>query len=86
MLCPNQNGFLQEGSTTSHILTLQRIVNKLENHNREAIITFIDLRKAIDSLDHLKSFQILGAYGIPLDIVKVIQITYENTSEFDLQP
>ena len=48
---PNQNGFRKGKSTTSHILALRHIVEELKNHDMEAVLTFIDFRKAFDSID-----------------------------------
>ena len=64
VLRPNQNGFRKGRSTTSHILALRRIVEELKNHDIEAVLTFIDFRKAFDSIDRGRMFQILEAYGI----------------------
>ena len=74
VLQPNQNSFQKGRSTTSHIQALHCIVEGLKNHDMEAILTFIDFRKAFDSIDCLK------AYGIPPDIVAAIRVMYENTS------
>ena len=51
VLRPNQNGFRKGRSTTSHILALRCIVEELENHDMEAVLTFIDFRKAFDCID-----------------------------------
>ena len=48
VLRPNQNGFRPERSTSSHVLALRRIVEELKNHKKEAVISFIDFRKAFD--------------------------------------
>lgn len=50
ILRPNQNGFRQKCSTSAHILALQRILEELKNHRKEDIISFIDFRKAFDSI------------------------------------
>ena len=46
----------------------------------EGVITFIDFRKAFDSIDRNRMFKILLAYGIPPKIVEAIKIMYENNS------
>jgi hypothetical protein len=86
VLRPNQNGFRQGRSTSSHLLALRRIVEELKNHDMEAVLTFIDFRKAFDSVDRVKMFQILEAYGIPADVVAAIRVMYENTSAVVLTP
>ena len=86
MLRPDQNGFQKGRSATSHILALHRIVDELKTHDMEAILTFIDFRKAFDSIDRGRMFQILIAYGIPPDIVAAISVMYENTSASVITP
>ena len=46
----------------------------------EAVLTFINLRKAFDCIDRSRMYQILEAHGIPLDVVAAIRVMYENTS------
>ena len=86
VLRPNQNGFRQGRSTTSHILALRRIVEELKNHDMEAVLTFIDFRKAFDSINREKMLQILEAYGIPPDVVYAIRVMYEDTSAVVITP
>ena len=86
VLSPNQNGFRPDRSTTSHILALRRIVEELNNHNKEAVIVFIDFKKAFDSIDRNVMFKILEAYGIPQEIVDAIKIMYTNTSATVITP
>ena len=86
VLRPNQNGFRQNRSTTSHILALRRICEELKNHNQEAVIVFIDFKKAFDSIDRDKMLEILTAYGIPNEIVSAIEVMYRNTSAQVISP
>ena len=86
MLRPDQNGFRKGRSATSHILALRRIVDELKTHDMEAILTFIDFRKAFDSIDRGRMLQILIAYGIPPDVVAAISVMYENTSASVITP
>jgi len=86
VLRPNQNGFRKGKSTSSHLLALRRIVEELKNHDLEAVITFVDFRKAFDSIDRTKMFSILKAYGIPNDIIAAIRVMYVNTSAVVLTP
>ena len=43
----NQNGFRKGRSTTSHILTLRRILEGARAKNLSAVMVFIDFRKAL---------------------------------------
>ena len=44
-----------------------------------AVITFIDFRKAFDSIHIGKLMRILDAYGIPIPLVNAIGAMYANT-------
>ena len=73
-------------STTSHLLALRRIVEELKNHDKEAVIIFIDFRKAFDSINRDRMFEILRAYGIPSSVVDAIQVMYKDTYAKVLTP
>ena len=61
LLRPNQNGFRAERSTTSHILALRRLIEGIKDKNLECVITFIDFKKAFDSVHRGKMLKILTA-------------------------
>ena len=50
------------------------------------MITFVDFRKAFDSVHRAKMMKILSAYGIPDELVKAISLLYENTRAKILSP
>ena len=91
----NQNGFRERRSTTSHILALRRTIEEVKSNNLTAILTFIDFRKAFDSIHRGKMVKILKAYGVPTNLLRAIQSMYSgtrakvvtpdgNTDEFDI--
>ncbi|CAH1244514.1 Hypp7329 [Branchiostoma lanceolatum] len=86
LLRPNQNGFRPSRSTSGQILALRRIVEEVQNHQKEAVLIFIDFKKAFDSINRTTMFEILLAYGIPTSIVNAIKIMYDNTSATVLTP
>ena len=86
VLRTSQNGFRQGRSTSSHLLALRRIVEKLKNHDMEAALVFIDFRKAFDSIDRNKMLLILNAYGVPTEIVDAVKVMYEDTSALVITP
>ena len=43
------------------------------------LITFIDFKKAFDSIDREMMFAILRYYGTPAKIVAAIRILYDNS-------
>ena len=75
----NQNGFRPGRSTTSHILALRRLIEEVKGYNLNAVIVFIDFKKAFDSVHRGKMLNILKAYGIPSKMVDVIALLYSNT-------
>ena len=75
----NQNGFRKGRSCASHILALRRILEGAREKNLEAVMTFIDFRKAFDSVHRGILMKILRAYGIPDKLVDLIEKTYTDT-------
>ena len=76
----NQNGFRPGYSTVSQILALRRIIDSVKSNNLPAIITFIDFTKAFDTIHRGKMIKILRAYGIPSELVEVIEDMYQDTT------
>ena len=76
---PHQNGFRQGRGTLSHILTIRRIIEGVKSKNLKAVLTFIDFKKAFDSVDRNKLIEILHAYGIPEKLARAISIMYADT-------
>ena len=62
----NQNGFRVGRTTVGHILALRRLIEGIKANNLPALITFIDFRKAFDTIHRGK---ILKAYGVPEQLV-----------------
>ena len=58
----------------------------MKNHNQPAVITFIDFKKAFDSIHRGKMIKILQAYGIPERLVHAIETMYQNTKAQVLTP
>ena len=75
----NQNGFRQKRTTVGQILALRRLLEGVKDKNLSCIMTFIDFRKAFDSIHRGKLMNILRAYGIPEKIVSAIAATYSET-------
>ena len=85
-LRPNQNGFRAGRSTVGQILALRRIIEEVKANNLPAALTFIDFKKAFDSIHHGKMLKILKAYGIPPRLLKAIGSMYSRTQARVLTP
>ena len=86
ILRTNQNGFRQSRSTVSHIIGLRRIIEGVKAKNLPCTITFVDFKKAFDSIHRGKMMKILRAYGIPPKIVDAINRIYTGTKAVVLSP
>ena len=62
-----------------HLLALQRLIEEICNHNQDAVLVFIDFKKAFESIIRDKMFKILEAYGIPSETVNAIRESYKDT-------
>ena len=82
----NQNGFRKGRSEVEQILTLFRLVEGIKSKNLPAIITFVDFRRAFDSIHRGKLMEILRAYGVPVEIVDAVNMMYTNTTTQVLSP
>ena len=79
LLRNNQNVFRQERTTVGHILAIRRILEGVKNKNVHVVFTFIDFKKAFDSVHRGKMIKILRSYGIPDKIINVIEASYAST-------
>ena len=75
-LRPNQNGFQPHRSTTQHVLALLRLIEGCQTKQVNLVITFIDFRKAFDSIRWPALNSILAAYGIPQKLNNAIMALY----------
>ena len=82
----NQNGFHPKRTTVAQILTLRRIIEGVKTNHLPAIITFIDFKKAFDSIHRAKMMRILKAYGIPPNLLRAIESMYSNTKARVMTP
>ena len=72
-------------STTQQILVLRRLIEGVKSRKLPAVLTFIDFKKAFDSVHRGKMLKILEAYGIPVKLVELIRLMYEKTMAKVLQ-
>ena len=75
----SQNGFRQKRSTIGQIVALRRLIEGAKGNNLPCILTFIDFRKAFDTIHRGKLIEILRAYGVPDKMIEAIEATYSET-------
>lgn len=79
LLRRNQAGFRTGRSCIQQIHILRRIMDGAYSNAIPLFITFIDFKKAFDSIDRAMMFAILRHYGIPEQIVNAIRVLYDNS-------
>ena len=79
LLRDSQNGFREKRSTVRQIFALRRLLEGVRDNNLSAVITFIDFKKAFDSIHRGKLIDILHAYGVPDKLVQAINAIYAGT-------
>lgn len=78
-LTSNQTGFRKNMNTIQHIQALRRIIEGATTKQLPLITTFIDFRRAFDSINRTVMWKILRLYGIPEKIVNAIKCLYTNS-------
>lgn len=79
VLRPNQAGFRKGRSCIDQIHIIRTILAAAVDKQLPLYITYVDFKKAFDSINREKMFQILRHYGIPEKIVQSIKVIYNNS-------
>ena len=79
LLRNSQNGFRKKRTTVGQIVALRRLLEGVRTNNLSCVLTFIDFKKAFDTIHRGKLMEILRAYGVPEKIVSAIAATYAQT-------
>ena len=80
LLRKNQAGFRPGRSCAQQIHILRRIMEGFREHQLPLIVTFVDFKRAFDSMNRSVMFSVLRHYGIPETLVNAIQVLYTNSS------
>ena len=74
-----QAGFRQGRNTTEQIFILRNIIEQSYEWQTPLVINFIDFEKAFDSLHPPSLWDIMKAYGIPIKILRIVQLLYQDS-------
>ena len=78
ILRKNQAGFRPGRSCAQQIHILRRIMEGFSDYQLPLVVTFIDFKKAFDSINRKVMFSVLRHYGIPEAVVNAISTLYKN--------
>ena len=67
-----QAGFHQGRGCSDHIFVIRTIIEECEKWKSSLILTFINYRKAFDSVQRLSMWKILEVYGIHRKMVRIL--------------
>ncbi|KAE9412180.1 hypothetical protein Angca_007947, partial [Angiostrongylus cantonensis] len=71
-----QAGFRKGFSTMDHIHTLARLIEVSREYKRPLCLTFIDLEKAVDSIEIEALMEALCRQGVPAQYIKIFRELY----------
>lgn len=75
-----QGGFRPWRSCAEQILTLKLVMAYYKQRNKPLSITFIDFKKAYDSIHRPSLLKILRHFGLHPKLIKLIELTLTNTT------
>ncbi|KAK6761096.1 hypothetical protein RB195_022239 [Necator americanus] len=77
-----QEGFRKGFSTIDHIHTVSKLIEVSREYKMPLYLTFIDLKKAFDSVETEAVVEALDNQGVPTQYIKVLRELYSNFTNF----
>ena len=77
-LAESQCGFRRGRGCTDMIFCARQLIEKTLEHDDTLYLTFVDLRKAYDSVPPAAMWRVLEKYGFPLRMVSLIRSFHEG--------
>ena len=78
VLCEEQAGFRKNYSTVDHIFSLKMLIDLYLAKGKKLFCSFIDYRKAFDSINRVALWQKLLSYNIDGKCFKIIHNMYDK--------
>ncbi|KAK6749514.1 hypothetical protein RB195_001867 [Necator americanus] len=78
LLTAMQAGFRKRFSTIDHIYTVSKLIEVSREYKMPLCLTFIDLKKAFDSVETEAVVEALDNQGVPTQYIKVLRELYGN--------
>ena len=75
----SQCGFRQGCSTVDQIWVVRQVIEKATEYRTPVHLCFVDLTKAYDSVDCTALVEVLRSYGVPHQLVDIIQELHTDT-------
>ena len=74
-----QCGFMPGRATSDQIFTIRQILEKTQEFQIDTHHLFIDFKQAYDTPKRYKLFKAMNRFGIPSKLIKLCQMTLDNT-------
>ena len=75
-----QGGFRPWRSCPEQIITLKLVMDYYKRRQKQQVITFVDFKKAYDSIHRPSMMKILRNFGLHPKLIKMIELTLTNTT------